>query len=163
MRPDVFASLPARPLSIAEWEDLLIRVEITPRALQHVLEELPAGADGGAAADGRSVAEHVRHLAHREAEVGGWIEALREGTPLPSAGAEPATEEIQEAQGRFTRLRARNFAAVQRRGIDVWEWAAPRSDGGTVTTFQLLGYLARHDALHLAALHAVRKALRPCG
>ena len=58
-------------------------------------------------------------------------------------------------------MRARNFAMVQRRGVDVWEWAG-ELDGVRVTVYQLLSWLMRRDAEALAALRSPAPAVGAC-
>ncbi|HEX7239580.1 MAG TPA: hypothetical protein VF263_04910, partial [Longimicrobiaceae bacterium] len=42
MADDPFGGVPPLPPSVAEWEDLLVRLEIAPRALRAALEDAPA-------------------------------------------------------------------------------------------------------------------------
>ena len=147
MAADAIAGLPAYPPAIAEWEDLLVRLEIMPRALRAALEE-----DGGGDA-----AAPLAMLLDREQRVGRWLEEAAFGSAeSPAAGFDPGSDARWLAE-RFTAVRARNFAMVQRRGVDVWEWSG-ELDGVRVTVYQLLSWLMRSDAALLAALRGPRLA-----
>lgn len=148
MSANPFSELTERPRDIAEWEDLLVKLEIGPRALRLALDDLPPERQGAAA-------RHFTHLAHREAEAGEWLQRMREGAPLEpwtDHTADDGAEGVQDVVWAFERLRSRTFAAAQRRGLEVWEWAATHPEFGTVTAFQLLEYLVRHDGRHLSRL-----------
>lgn len=144
--------LPARPDSVAEWEDLLVRLEIAPRAVRVTLEEVE---------DSTSAARALRTAAYREAEVGRLLESAAD---LPqSAGREDgvlAEDGLSALSIRFASLRARTFALVQRRGLEVWEWRAPLPSGSAVTVYQLLLWLAKQDAALLAELRRARRGGR---
>jgi hypothetical protein len=58
----------------------------------------------------------------------------------------------EDLAGRFVRVRARNFAMVQRRGVQIWGWSAETPDGYTPTVHQVLAWLAENDAHALAHL-----------
>jgi hypothetical protein len=135
------------PVDVADWEDLLVRIEIMPRALKGALED--------AAGQGRSL-PILRDLLAREVEAGEWLERVATGEAgdasrrAAAAGAGDATW----LADRFAAVRSRNFAMLQRRGVDVWEWAG-ELDGRAVTVYQLLSSLLRADAEALAALRGV--------
>ncbi|MBA4158063.1 MAG: hypothetical protein H0X65_11375 [Gemmatimonadetes bacterium] len=167
MADNPFAGLPHRPSHIAEWEDLLVRYELGPRAVRHAVEEVE-GDESAAASGSWRVADHLAHLAEREAEAGAWLQALQQGQELkPWAAAEAhrgasRTEPTSDLE-RYTVHRNRNFARVQRRGVDVWEWESSHALFGAVTAFQLLSYQVRHDGRHLARIREIRRAdARPC-
>ncbi|HEX6925643.1 MAG TPA: hypothetical protein VF167_09435 [Longimicrobiaceae bacterium] len=142
--------LPTRPDSVAEWEDLLVRLEIAPRAVRVTLEEVE---------DRTSAARALRSATYREAEVGRLLEVAAD---LPrSVGREAgvlAEDGLSDLSIRFASLRARTFAMVQRRGLEVWEWRAPLPSGFPVTVHQLLLWLAKQDAALLAELRRVRRS-----
>jgi hypothetical protein len=147
MAPEEIAGLAATPAAVAEWEDLLVRLEIMPRALRAALEDA-----GGGDAD---LTATLRALLARERRVGRWLEVAAFGSaekdlPAPDGDARWLAE-------RFEAVRARNFAMVQRRGVDVWAWAG-EFDGAAVTVNQLLSWLVRSDAAVLAALRQSRPA-----
>jgi hypothetical protein len=168
MTESAFEGLPAKPPGIAEWEDLLVRVELGPRAMRIVLE----GADPPrltAARDrhGRSAVDHLSHLARREAEMADLLEAMRTGRwpatgssgPSERGDRDDASQGAERELRRYAERRARNFANAQRRGLEVWEWRAEHPALGTVSAYQLFGYLAAHDGRHLAAIRSlVRQA-----
>ena len=54
------------------------------------------------------------------------------------------------------RTRNRNFAMVQRRGIDVWDWGAAVDLSPRVSVYQVLARLAQGDVDALARLRATR-------
>lgn len=151
MDPVQTASLPARPAALPEWEDLLVRFEIMPRALRVTLEE--AGRDRVRAAG------ILRRMVGSEALFSGWIErASPGGAAMEERPVEPArTGDAPALADRFASLRARNFAMLQRRGIDVWEWTAPLEGAGPVTAHQMVASLVLDDA---AALRALREGAR---
>jgi hypothetical protein len=151
MGAEPIAALPALPPSIAEWEDLLVRVELMPRALRSTLE----GAPGGPAVDGL-----LREMVEREARFGRWLQRLADaaaGVPAAEAAAAalPAAA-AADLPERFGRLRARTFAMVQRRGLEVWRWAGELEGYGAPTVFQALTLLVHEDVRALAALRAAR-------
>jgi hypothetical protein len=135
---------PERPPSEVEWEELLVRLEIAPRALRIAVEEAPAG-----------------HPAVREALTAGLVgEVLvQSAIEAMAAGREPETGLGVEAGGsdaellsRFAGLRARTFAMVQRRGLNVWEWTAPGTLWPGATAYQVLLAAMHTDAMLLDAV-----------
>ena len=147
------AELPERPASEVEWEDLLVRLEIVPRALRMAVDDA-----GGDSAELRSV---LAQAVGREAWWGDRLGDLREGRGFyPQAGFGPVTIDGREATAgelveAFTRLRNENFAQVQRRGLGVWGWRSVLDDGsGSMTAYQALQLMARMDGALLAALRA---------
>jgi hypothetical protein len=167
MADNPFAGFPAQPRDVAEWEDLLIRFEIAPRALRHTLESARGGIDVPDPSL-RRVADQLRHLAEREAEAWQWMQALREGGKLrvwaggPRPDATAADRPLRDDLDRFTSFRSRNFAWVQRRGVDVWGWSASHEKFGEVTPFRLISYLVRHDGHHLARIRDAFRAADAC-
>lgn len=150
MREEI-AVLPARPGSVAEWEDLLVRLEIAPRAARLSIEELE---------DAESAARALETATLREAGIGRLLEiAARLPEPARRLDDRDApTREPAALSLRFASLRARTFALVQRRGLEVWDWEVPLDDGVSVTVFQLLQWLAGRDARLLAELRATSGA-----
>jgi hypothetical protein len=135
-----------------EWEELLVRLEVTPRALRLAVEDA-----GGDTPELRGVLAGI--VAHEEG-LAKLLEELRERRDLPGssfvglgAAAGVPAEPAAQLAAAFARLRERNFAQVQRRGLDVWEWAS-RLDGRPVTAYQALQWTARMDGEMLAALRA---------
>jgi hypothetical protein len=146
IRPDPRA-FPERPPSEVEWEDLLVRVELGPRAVAVALED----AGPGAATRG----------ALREALAGevGLHSALEAMSGLPSPSREPPPEpdgDGREAVEALRRLRARSFAMVQRRGLEVWEWRQPAGADAGATAYQLLQAAAARDGALVAVLRRSR-------
>lgn len=164
---------PRRPLSEVEWEELLVRLELMPRALGVTMENF---------APESKIADRVlRELADREAEAGEFLEAAvtrgpaadvsPRGTPVDAASksARAAGQSVghtgaadmqpvgpqSDALDRFMRFRRRNFAIVQRRGIEIWEWEAPLGQNDRVTIYQMIAYLVEAD---VAALMELREA-----
>lgn len=143
-------SLPPAPPSVAEWEDLLVRMEIMVRALRVSLEPR--------AGHPVAVGESLRALVDREALVGEWLQAASSagsarpvGVPEP-VGGEREREDPRWLAERFASLRARNFAMLQRRGLEVWGWTATLPGGERPTAYQMVTALVRLDADALAAL-----------
>jgi hypothetical protein len=148
MRDDVPARTPRRPPSEVEWEDLLLRVELMLRAVRITLEDVGDG-DGPAG-------DVLRELVARERFVGEFLErAAGLGGEAGDPGGETGPEERGDALlARFLRLRTRNFAMVQRRGLGVWDWVGDDESGHEVTVYQLLTGLAAEDVAALARLRA---------
>jgi hypothetical protein len=152
-----FLKYPVRPPSEFEWEDLLVRVETMPRVLRITVEE--------ASADDPRVRALVDELAARESRAGFLLEdaaarAEGSGGSGSRAGFLPAVEE--DGVRRFERLRTRNFAMVQRRGIEVWEWRLETGDHTRPTVYQLLAYLAEGDIESLAKIRAATRGTDAC-
>jgi len=147
-------SFPPRPPGIAEWEDLLVRYEIGPRAVRVAL----ADADDRAAAPD-AVLDQLRALLVHEAQAEALLAAMRDRGRV----REDVRVEIQPADARglyqrYQRLRERNFNAVQRRGREVWDWQAEQpAGGGRISAYQLLNAGAELDG---EALALIRGALR---
>jgi hypothetical protein len=152
MAPEELALLPARPPAVAEWEDLLVRLEIMPRALRGTLEDSRRDED--------ALRETLEELLDRELRVGRWLERAAFGD-AESAPAGAAAPDVRWLEDRFAAARARNFAMVQRRGVDVWAWAG-ELDGTRVTVYQLLSGLMRADAAALAALRVPAAGVGAC-
>ena len=154
MTAEEIAGLPARPPSIAEWEDLLVRLEIMPRALAGTLE----GVDPEP-----GVREIVRGLVERERWAGRWLEAVAVGVREDAVGSPAASraDDLRWLADRFASLRARSFAMVQRRGVEVWAWEGELADGARASVYQVLTALLRSDGAGLAALRAT--TLGPIG
>lgn len=153
--PDL-ASLPARPPSEVEWEELLVRLEIAPRALAIAVEETPP-ADP-------DVARVLRSGVRRERELRAALEAMHAGGEAsPPAGPEPAAEaDAGELLAELARLRSRNFAFVQRRGVDVWEWRVEGGPLGGTTAYQLLRATMRSDREMLERIRRARTGRAAC-
>jgi hypothetical protein len=84
-----------------------------------------------------------------------------DGDRSRSDSSQPLERQI-DTMDRFVQSRNRNFAIVQRRGIDVWEWEGPAAIHGGGTVYQLLAYLAGRDAASLAALRGAADGSRVC-
>lgn len=144
-------SFAERPPSEVEWEDLLVRLEIVPRALRLAVED---------AGDSPEVREVLNGALAREWAVNDiYLPALRAGQPVHAIERISVDAKVEgDADARamadtFARLRERNFAQVQRRGLNVWEWRSELEDGeGAVTAYQLMQWMARMDGETLAAL-----------
>lgn len=158
MRPALWEGTPQRPPSIAEWEDLLVRLDIAPRALRVAVDDAGEG--------NAEVLRVLQVTVAREGWFGTLVEALREGREVSldfavaPVGLERAREEVRAAEARelcwaFESLRARTFAQVQRRGVGVWEWeSAVAGGGGVVSVYQALVALSRADGETLAMIRA---------
>ncbi|HEU4561685.1 MAG TPA: hypothetical protein VFS20_27920 [Longimicrobium sp.] len=147
-----------RPPSEIEWEELLVRYEIGPRALRIALD------DGDANGPARQRAcDLLRALVFNELWTAAQFEAMRAGIPV-SDDQSPRTEVLPDEPraliDRFERLRSRNFAAVQRRGLEVWGWHTEAHPHGQVTAHQLIQASVALDGETLAS---VREALRGAG
>lgn len=150
MRVDETAGLPPRPESVGEWEDLLVRLEIVPRVVRNTVDDSAAGEDA---------VRLLRAATEREAEVGKWLEAAS-GLAEPGRSRSDPGADAADLALRFASLRARTFAMVQRRGLEVWQWSAPLADGESATVYQVLLRLSTRDAELLSGLRAAALAAR---
>lgn len=144
----------ARPASEMEWEDLLVRYEIGPRALRIALD------DGDASGAARTqVCDLLRALVFNEIWTAALFEAMRTGFPLEAGPPRIETmgDDPRALHERYARLRGRNFAAVQRRGLEVWGWETVAHPHGRVSAHQLIHAGCALDGQTLAG---VRQALR---
>jgi hypothetical protein len=143
---------PARPPSEVEWEELLVRYEIAPRAVQVALGDASAVDEHARQRTG----DLLRGLLANELQTAALFAAMREQQPFaePIGPAQvvltPASSPALAA--RFGELRGRNFAAMQRRGLEVWEWRTSTRVLGEVTAYQLILRAVELDASTLAAL-----------
>lgn len=153
----VYAVFAEAPPSEVEWEDLLVRYELGPRALRVALDDV---GDGDAATAERA-GDLLRALVVNELQVAALFSAMRDGRAMDgSPRIELMAGTPRAAYERYAELRGRNFAAVQRRGIEVWQWRAEAPGGGTATAHQLIQSSVALDAETLAG---IRQALRGAG
>lgn len=144
------AAFPALPPSVAEWEDLLIRMEIMQRVLRNTLESVPR--------DDRQAARVLEELLRRETQVGKWLEVVSAGPerfdlkPGQGPAQQPSSADLQTLADCFVSVRARNFAMLQRRGLEVWRWTGEYAGYGQVSAFQVITWLVAEDVRCLAAL-----------
>jgi hypothetical protein len=144
------AAYPERPPSEVEWEELLQRVELAPRALRFAVEDAAAGAPG--------VMEALRHAFAWEVRLRAALEGMTGQAPaaLP-AGMADGFRDAAEAVHWIARLRARNFAMVQRRGLEVWGWRAADGALDGLTAYQLLSGTVARDRETLDGVRAARR------
>jgi hypothetical protein len=138
---------PPHPSHVADWEDLLVRLEIAPRALRVTLEDAPT--------DDPEVRGLVARAAAAERVFQRMMEAMRTGAPLPDpepALPEEAGDDARTLAETYTSVRMRTFAMAQRRGVDVWAWESPDAEGRALTVYQLFSRMVKEDARLLAAL-----------
>lgn len=139
-------TLPARPPSEVEWEDLLVRLEIMPRALRVAIEDAPAGHPG--------VVQALRTGVQAETALQRMLEAMVGGRELPADSA-PGDQAQADAAGllaEYARLRTRSFVMVQRRGLNVWDWQVRGGPWSGATAYQLFQAAAQTDGMLLAAV-----------
>ena len=154
MGHDSFSAFPPRPASVGDWEEMLVRLELAPRAFRNQLEEV----DPADAILQRAMGNRVA----REVDAGEWLRAMASGAELRIA---PDAEQrdvdrsgtSEQLRARFASLRARNFGWVQRRGLEVWEWSSDHTWYGRITANQLLCAMLRDDAEALAAIRSARR------
>ena len=156
----VYTPFAEAPPSEVEWEDLLVRYELGPRALRVALDDVEDAGD----ADGEAalrVGDLLRALVVNELLVARLFSAMRDGRPVDGAPRiEMMASTPHAAYARYAELRGRNFAAVQRRGIEVWAWRAAAPGGGAVTAHQLI---LASTALDGETLAGIRQAPRGAG
>ena len=146
----------AAPPSEVEWEELLVRYELAPRALRIALDD--AEPDGAAR---ERVGDLLRALVVNELQAAALFAAMRDGAPVRTGPRiEMLSGDPRATCERFAELRGRNFAAVQRRGLEVWGWRAEAPVWGPVTAHQLI---LASTALDAETLAGVREALRGAG
>jgi hypothetical protein len=143
-------ALPVRPPSEVEWEDLLVRLEIAPRALRIAVEEAPA--------DHPDLLDLLRLGVMAEAVLREQLESMIDGRPvLDGIGVESVPDDTASLVAEIGRLRYRNFLMVQRRGINVWEWTLQGGGMTGVTSYQLFQAAAKMDGV---LLDSARRAAR---
>jgi hypothetical protein len=149
------ATLPGRPPSEVEWEDLLLRLELMTRALRNTVEDRDLAA----------ALPLLREMLAREARVGAWLERHAMGTSggmgtknAAKPGDETTWVDPAASVERIVSLRARNFAMVQRRGLGVWDWRSDFEGEGPVSAYQILFWLMSQDVSSLALLRTVGRS-----
>jgi hypothetical protein len=158
MDDSVFGAFLARPSDVGEWEDVLVRLELGPRALRIALEDR-RGSDG-------HLLGRFAWLASVEQRATEALEAMRQGGVVPQRGGEmvdpPAPDALWRLFATYAAARAANFAALQRRGLGVWEWCATLEHGGEVTAHQLVRWLLEVDSRVLAEVRAAPREAASC-
>lgn len=142
-------TLPSRPPSEVEWEDLLMRVEIAPRALRVAVEDAPADHPGVTRVLGMGV---MAEMALQQ-----MLEAMVDGRELPADsgfGGEGMPGDPETLVAEYARLRTRSFVMVQRRGLNVWDWRVRGGAFPGATAYQLFQAAAHTDGILLAAVRA---------
>src|SRR5680860_1092677 len=81
-----FSGFPPRPPHVADWEELLLRYELTPRAIGNTLET--SSGDGN---DASPIARHLGRIVAAERAAIDWFTALRTGDEI-EADWQPAPE-----------------------------------------------------------------------
>jgi hypothetical protein len=140
-------TLPARPPSEVEWEDLLVRLEIMPRALRVAIEDAPAEHPG--------VAQVLQMGVLAEMALQQMLEAMVDGRELPADfgfGVEGMAGDAAGLLAEYARLRTRSFVMVQRRGLNVWDWQVRGGAYPGATAYQLFQAAAQTDGMLLAAI-----------
>jgi hypothetical protein len=145
--PHVFAALPP---SEVEWEDLLVRYELAPKAVRLALD-----ADDP---DTERRGDLLRVLIVNERLTAALFAAMREGRDFADPFGAPQVmllpRDLETLAARFGELRGRNFAAVQRRGLEVWQWRTTTRELGEISAYQMIQRSVELDAGTLAALRA---------
>jgi hypothetical protein len=138
-------TLPARPPSEVEWEDLLVRLEIMPRALRVAIEDAPAGHPG--------VVQALRTGVAAEAALQRMLEAMVDGREAQDGGGvDGMGGDAAGLLAEYARLRTRSFVMVQRRGLNVWDWQVRGGSYDGATAYQLFQAAAQMDGMLLAAV-----------
>lgn len=152
-RAESLLSFPPRPASEFEWEDLLVRIEMMPRVLRVAMEDVSPDDPEIRSLVGELVDQEIwtfRFLEEAAAHAEGWAVDSSSTAHVPA----PLDD---DGVRRFERLRAKNFAILQRRGIAVWEWRPTSGEDSGPTVHQLLAHLAECD---VATLGRIRTAVR---
>ncbi|HEX6370807.1 MAG TPA: hypothetical protein VF006_17955 [Longimicrobium sp.] len=146
-------TLPARPPSEVEWEDLLVRLEIMPRALRVAIEDAPA--------DSPALARALRDGVRAEAALQAMLESMVDGREMAADAGDAAGEVPDDAPAllaEYARLRTRSFVMVQRRGLNVWDWQVRGGPCSGATAYQLFQAAAQTDGALLAAVRGAGRA-----
>lgn len=153
IEPSLLDQYPAVPDSEVEWEDLLYRLELMLKGLPIALEQIDQP---------EQAVEVVRDLVDREAEVAAFLRNACLDEPVDGAFAidAEAQGDLKRMAAEFLRLRARVFAIVQRRGIEVWSWKGSLASGHRGTIYRVLRHLQQSDTRALAALRQPEAAAR---
>lgn len=151
--PDDLDRFPERPPSEVEWEELLVKYEIAPRALAVAVSDVEDAEAGPAIEDA------LRTLLGAEHRASLLFAAMREGRPVEDRATGPGLDGVRAMADAFAQLRERNFNAVQRRGIDVWEWAAEEG-GARVTPYRLILASVARDGEALAMVRELARGAR---
>jgi hypothetical protein len=145
MLPDEVRAFPARPPSEVEWEDLLVRVEIAPRALRIAMEDAPPG-------DPRLV-DVLRMAVLFESQLQHMLLAMIDGREVEEGfGVAGVAGDPAVLVDEYVRLRYRSFLMVQRRGVNVWDWTVLGGEWGGATAYQLFQAAAHRDGVLLASV-----------
>lgn len=143
MLPDDPHRFPARPPSEVEWEDLLVRVEIAPRALRIAVEE--ARADDELLSRALQIGLLFETLLQRALEAIIDERVMEDGFGMEFVPGDPAALVAE-----YGRLRYRSFLMVQRRGLNVWDWTVRGGTWDGATAYQLFQAAAERDGALLA-------------
>jgi hypothetical protein len=167
MRGDVFAAYPPRPQDVGEWEDLLLRWELGPRAVRLALQDHAGPADALLGCLARLLGAERRALRVLDAmRQGGTVSADADLTddqaPDDAPDGGTAEEVLWRRYQRYAALRSQNFATLQRRGLGVWEWVAPLEGGGEVTAYRLVRRALDIDAEVLAEVRSAGRRAAAC-
>jgi hypothetical protein len=143
-------TFPARPPSEVEWEDLLVRVEIAPRALRVAVEDAPR--------DHPEVVGVLRRGVQGEMALQATLEAIVDGREAGDApGGDDLPSDPEALLSEYIRLRMRSFVMVQRRGLNVWDWTVRGGPYDGATAYQLFQAAAHMDGHLLAALRGAAR------
>jgi hypothetical protein len=150
------ADFPSRPPSEIEWEELLVHYEIGPRALRIAVEDSMRAA----ATEPFDLGLRLFDVVLNEYWTGTLFSAMRTGekaewSSVPQFDAVPPVPPF-ELMDWLARLRASNFATVQRRGLEVWDWRTDL-EGGEITAHQQIKYAVALDGETLAAIRAASR------
>lgn len=138
-------TLPPRPPSEVEWEDLLVRVEIAPRALRVAVEDAPA--------DSADVVRSLQSALEAERRLQDELMAIiDEREADASSVGEAILDDADALVAEYARLRFRSFVMVQRRGLNVWDWTVRGGAWDGATAYQLFGAAAHRDGALLATI-----------
>lgn len=150
---DPFRDFAEHPADIAEWEELLARFELMPKAVSSSLAQIDA--------HWAQIHPVLAGMLTRESWAAEALGALRGAGELP-ATPNPRAPAVSRDDGervavcrQLADLRGRNFAQLQRRGLGVWEWLAERPGGVPLTTNRLIRHLVQQDGRSLQALRAL--------
>ena len=131
MTPEAARDFPRLPPSEVEWEDLLLRIELMPRALRVTLDELGTGPVGAR--------RHPEEVAATPGPAEGSAPSTRqEATPANGSFAMPGSRDAQRTDHPAVARILSELFATERSAARLRERAAAAAEGASLEQSQLL-------------------------